>query len=214
MNIHQIHQLFLPYFRSRRGKVFHKVLRPSARDRILDVGGDPWFWSTMNCQSKITCLNIHIQKGDYDSTQFSYVEGDGRDLPYGDKEYDIVFLNSVIEHVGTFEDQQRFAREIRRIGRCYWVQTPNRWFFVEPHLITPFVHYLPKRLQKRLVRWFTIWGIVTKPSPKQIADLLNNIRLLTEKEIRSLFPDATLYRERFWFFTKSFVAYKTEGRSV
>lgn len=81
-------------------------------------------------------------------SQFSYVQGDGRNLPYTNNEFDIVFSNSVIEHVGTFEDQKRFAEEIRRVAKSYWVQTPNRHFPVETHLIAPFIHFLPRNFQK------------------------------------------------------------------
>ncbi len=48
------------------------------------------------------------------------------------------------------------------MGIRYYVQTPNRWLPVEPHLITLFIHYLPKSLQRRLLRNFTIWGLVTR----------------------------------------------------
>jgi 2-polyprenyl-3-methyl-5-hydroxy-6-metoxy-1,4-benzoquinol methylase len=65
--------------------------------------------------------------------------------PSAARSFDIVFSNSVIEHVGDAESQQQFAHEIARVGRAYWVQTPNRRFPVEPHLLTPFLHFLPTR---------------------------------------------------------------------
>ena len=75
--------------------------------------------------------------------------GDGRALPFRDEAFDVVFSNSVIEHVGDAASQRRFAREVARVGRAYWVQTPNRWFPVEQHLLTPLVHWLPKSWQRR-----------------------------------------------------------------
>ena len=118
----------------------------------------------------------------------------------------------MIEHVGNFDEQRKFSEEIRRVGKAYWVQTPNRWFFVEPHLMTPLIHYLSQGLQKKLLRYFTIWGLVTKPSRDQIDIFLRTTRLLTEKELKQLFPDGTFYREKFFGFTKSFVVYKTDDR--
>jgi len=56
-------------------------------------------------------------------------------LNYSDNEFDICFSNSVIELVGSFEDQRKFANEIRRVGRKLWVQTPARSFFFEPHYL-------------------------------------------------------------------------------
>jgi len=60
------------------------------------------------------------------------VVGDGRYLPFRDGSFDIVFSNSVIEHISSPEDQQRFADEVRRTGRAYWVQTPDYRFPIEP----------------------------------------------------------------------------------
>lgn len=121
-----------------------------------------------------------------------------------------MFSNSVIEHLGHYEDQKRFAAEIRRVGKSYWVQTLNRWFPVEPHLISPLIHYLPKRIQKRLIRWFTIWGLVTRPTNEQVSGFLSEVRLLTEREIRDLFPDAKIVVNRFLGFKKSLIAVKAE----
>ncbi|MCK5082401.1 MAG: class I SAM-dependent methyltransferase [Candidatus Omnitrophica bacterium] len=209
MNIHSIFDVLRPYFQRRRQQVFHRLIHLSEDDKILDVGGDHWFWASMDSKRRVTFLNVFIPEEDYDKNQFSYVIGDGRNLSYEDKEYDMVFSNSTIEHVGTFEQQQKFADEVRRAGKRYWVQTPNRWFFVEPHLVTPLFHYLPQDWQRRLMRYCTIWGLVTKPSKEQINEFLDSTRLLTRQEMTRLFPDASLYEEKFLFFTKSFVAYKT-----
>src|SRR5436305_9486326 len=94
----------------------------------------------------------------------SWVAGDGRALPFRDGAFDVVFSNSVIEHVGDAASQRRFAREVARVGRAYWVQTPNRWFPVEQHLLTPLVHWLPKQWQRRLVPRFTVWSAFVRPS--------------------------------------------------
>jgi hypothetical protein len=208
MNIQSIYRLLIPYFRSRRRRIFHGIMQP-ALSRILDVGGYPGFWSSMGCQGHITCLNLDAHPAPSLPSGFTYVQGDARHLPYSDGEFDIVFSNSVIEHLGTIEDQSRFAAEIRRVGRGYWVQTPNRWFPVEPHLVAPFVHYWPKSVQKRLLRWFTIWGLVARPSREQVSAFLSEVRLLSEEEMRRLFPDATIHAERFLGLKKSFIAYKT-----
>ena len=134
MNIQRVYNLFLPHFRKRRNALFGKIMHPQPTDKILDVGGYPWFWSSLNCPSHITCLNLDALENNHDATKFSYVQGDGRCLPFGEQAFDIAFSNSVIEHIGSFDEQRRFAEEIRRVGRAYWVQTPNRWFFVVSHV--------------------------------------------------------------------------------
>jgi hypothetical protein len=208
MDIHKLYRPFLRHFRRRRAKVFGRLLKPRDGDRILDVGGYPSFWSCMGCTASITCLNLDLPPtNDFDRRQFTCIQGDGRSLPFQDREFDIVFSNSVIEHLSTVEDQQRFAAEIRRVGKSYWVQTPNRWFPVEPHLLTPLVHYLPHAVQRRIVRHFTVWGLVTRPSREQVREYLAGIRLLTKKDVKAMFPGAALFQERFLFLTKSLIAY-------
>ena len=65
--------------------------------------------------------------------------GDGCALKFPDKSYDIAFSNSVIEHVGSWERQQAFAKDIRRVGKAIWVQTPARECLIEPHYLAPFL---------------------------------------------------------------------------
>jgi hypothetical protein len=118
----------------------------------------------------------------------------------------VVFSNSVIEHVSTAENQRAFAEECRRVGRRYFVQTPSRFFPIDPHFATPFFHWLPRGLQRPLLRRFTLWGVLTKPSPELQERKLRTIRLLDPVAMRRLFPDAEIWRERLLGLTKSVVA--------
>lgn len=197
----------LKYFRSRRMRKFYALFRPSERTTILDVGGLPLTWKLLPVTPKVTLLNLEIpprpQQG------FVWIRGDGRHLPFRDKAFDIVFSNSVIEHIGHPDDQRLFAHEIRRVGRGYWVQTPNFWFPVEPHLLTPFFHWLPKRLQLVLLRNFTVTGWFTRPTAQQCWEFVEGTRLLAARELKELFPDGKILRERLFGLTKSLVAYKS-----
>lgn len=64
----------------------------------------------------------------------------------------------MIEHLGSFECQQAFADEIRRVAPRYYVQTPYKWFVVEPHFLCLFIHWLPKPTYRRLLRWNGFWA--------------------------------------------------------
>jgi hypothetical protein len=90
------------------------------------------------------------------------------------------------------------------------VQTPNRWFPVEQHLLTPLVHWLPKRWQRWIVPRFTFWSMLVRPSPDRrefyVAHYLDDVRLLDASEFAALFPGARLIRERVCGWTKSLVA--------
>jgi hypothetical protein len=111
----------------------------------------------------------------------------------------------VIEHVGDLNDQKRFASEAMRCGQKLYLQTPNKWFPVEPHLITAFIHWLPFKITRRMLRHFSIWGLVAKPSQQQIDEFLRTTRLLTRSEITNIFPGAQIKEEKFLGMTKSFI---------
>ena len=187
-------------------KLFADLLHPTDQSRILDVGGTEYNWQFLDTRPEVTLLNIDIQKNEKKG-RFTYIKGDGRKIPYLNKTFDIVYSNSVIEHVGTLEDQRIFAAEVARVGKSYFVQTPNKDFFFEPHLLTPFIHFLPRSSQLRLARRFTLWGLITKPSPLMVRDMIENTNLLNEDELRTLFPNAKLVSERFLGFSKSLLAY-------
>lgn len=195
-------------FRERRLKLYQTVICPTPQTTILDVGGCPWFWTGLGISSKITVLNpenfSEEIKAEYPA--FDCIVGDGCNLSQASGSFDVGFSNSAIEHVGTFERQKAFAAEIRRVGKAIWVQTPAREFPIEPHFMAPFVHYFPRWLQRRIARWFTIWGLVTKPTSAQIENFLNELRLLTYQEMKELFPDCEIHREKTLGFTKSYVA--------
>jgi len=188
-------------FRPRRFAQFLATFRISSTTSILDIGGESAFWDGQPFRDQITLLNIRGE-----NTDMRHVEGDARWLPFPDQSFDIAFSNSVIEHLGMWEHQQAFAFEARRVGKKLWVQTPARSFPVEPHLLTPFIHWLPRRLQLPLLRHFTVWGLVTRASVESARSLAAELRLLNGREMKLLFPDCEIRRERVAGLTKSFIA--------
>ncbi len=210
MFIHKVWTLIFKTFRKRRFRLFLEKVRPDDGTRILDVGGYPQTWTAQPvCSREIHIVNVHEvpQLADSAGHHFTYACADGRRLPYADREFDVGFSNSVIEHVGGWEEQKRFAEEMRRTGRKLWVQTPAQEFWLEPHYLTPFIHWLPRSLRIKLARNFTLWGWLTRPSAKQVENFVDDIRLLTFAEIKELFPDCAILREKFLFlFTKSYIA--------
>jgi hypothetical protein len=182
---------------------FERTFAITAGTRVLDVGGTAMNWEYLRVRPRLVILNTGRERRD------------GCSLPFPDGAFDIVFSNSVIEHVGAPERQRLFAREIARVGRAYWVQTPNRWFPVEPHLLTPFLHWLPARARAWMARRFTVWQWVTRPAPDRrdfyIEHFLGDIRLLGPAEMQRLFPEARIVRERLLGLTKSLVAVRTSA---
>jgi hypothetical protein len=177
--------------------------------QVLDIGGTPDCWDLLAERPRVVLLNTPRAKEDLAGAD-SWVAGDGRMLPFRDGAFDIVFSNSVIEHVGGAASQERFAREVARVGRAYWVQTPNRWFPVEQHLLTPLIHWLPRAWQRAIVPRFTVWSALVRPAPDRrrfyLEHYLADVKLLSAGELAALFPGARIVRERFCGVTKSLIA--------
>lgn len=206
MNIHKVLKPFLSYFRSKRMKEFETILEIKNTDKILDVGGGQFNWQFIKANPKVLILNIEKPIDFKNTQQFEFVQGDATNLEYPDKSFDIVYSNSVIEHLFSKENQVKMAKEIMRVGKKFYIQTPAKEFFVEPHLITPFIHWLPLKLQKKLMRNFTIWGLITRPSHEYIDNFLKERRLLTKKSFGELFPNCEIKVERFLLMPKSYIA--------
>lgn len=208
MNIHSIYRPFLLHFRRRRIEAFYRMFGVTSESKVLDVGGS-WFNWRLAASSGLPLPRLTILNK-YSSQPLTggvnWVVGDGRSLPFEDGSFDVVFCNSVIEHLSYWESQAQFAAEIRRVGSAYFVQTPNRRFPIEPHLVTPFFHWVPMAWRRRLLRNFTVWGLVARPSAQECEDFLNEVRLLNWSEISVLFPEAAVIAERWLGLVKSIVA--------
>ena len=198
-------------FRRRRMTEFVRRMGITGRTLVLDVGGEARIWESALVRPRVVFLNHPRAAPDMGSGALT-VYGDGVSLPFRDQSFDVVFSNSVIEHVGSAAEQARFAAEAARVGKRYWVQTPNRRFPVEQHLLTPLIHWLPRSWQARLVRRFSVWMWLTRATGDRkefyVSHYLSSVRLLTEPELRALFPGAQMWRERFLGWTKSLTAYR------
>lgn len=190
--------------------------------QILDIGGTQKFWEWMAFTDVpdvfITLVNPVATEVDVRHRNFRGIVGDGTNLLHvADREYDVVFSNSVIEHVATFENQRKMAHEIRRVGRCYFVQTPNYYFPIEPHFLFPGFQWLPPFLRIWLLQTFPLYerraGGKRLLRYQDARDKAEEIRLLKRNELLALFPTASLYEEKLWGMTKSFIVHNfSQGR--
>ena len=155
----------------------------------------------------VTVLNVNKMKCELPG--FKGLVGDARAMPqFKPHEFDVVFSNSVIEHVGTIEDQRSMAEEVRRVGKFYFVQTPNFFFPIEPHFLFPFFHWLPLTMRAWLLSRFDLGWYKKAGSLDEAISTVRQIRLLTYRELKHLFPEAMIVRERFLGLTKSFMVIK------
>ena len=177
--------------RSRRRKLrlFLEELQPTAETTVLDLGADElafgegdgcgtlnFFEELYPWPERVTALGLHDGSGFRERyPAVRYVKGDACALPFADGEFDVVFSNAVIEHVGGRERQRRLVLEALRVGRRVFLTTPNRRFPIEVHTRLPFVHWLPDALAHRA------YDLAGKGFAKEL-------HLLSRSALASLFP--------------------------
>lgn len=123
--------------------------------------------------------------------------------------HDLVFSNSTIEHVGGHSQRRLFAAAVEQLAPLFWVQTPYRYFPVEPHFVAPGFQFLPLAARAKLVRHWPLTH--SRPgTPEEGMNAVINIELLTRAEMRYLFPGAQLLSERVVGVTKSLIAVRAE----
>jgi ubiquinone/menaquinone biosynthesis C-methylase UbiE len=199
-------------FRLKRFSYFKGIIVDLPKPvRILDVGGTENFWLQMGYRDnqKINITLLNNEEETIECSNISFIKGDAGDLSrFADKEFDVVFSNSVIEHIGNLSDRKKMADEIHRVGKRYFVQTPNYYFPLEPHFLFPLFQFFPRSLKISLLKNFNLGWFEKCKTKQQAEDLLDSIHLLKQQEFRELFTDGKLHKEKFFGFTKSFVLIK------
>ena len=206
------------YFRNRRFGFFRQFFDQISAGgtqsvKILDIGGTEDYWKSMgfelNNKTEIVLLNLYEKEVSHPG--FKSIKGDACNLEgIADKSFDLVFSNSVIEHLFTQENQIKMANEIQRVGKNYFIQTPNKYFPIEPHWVFPFFQFLPFGLQVFLTQHFNL-GHIPKAKNKEAAiSLVKEVRLLSKTEFTHLFKGSMLYTEKFLGLNKSFAVYQIE----
>lgn len=107
-------------------------------------------------------------------------------LPFEDRHFDVGFCGAVLEHVGAESNQVFVLAELARTCRNVFLTTPDRTFPIELHTFLPVLHWLPKRLHRRLLRLLgkSFWADEA------------NLNLLTYRRLRELTKRALLQTGR------------------
>jgi hypothetical protein len=179
---------------------------------VLDLGGYPstWMHSTTHPKS-VQVVNIEPLAADVPDW-VNVDRGDACALPghVASRRYDLVFSNSVLEHVGGHERRLRFAEAVHTLAPAHWVQTPYRYFPVEPHWIAPGMQFLPVRVRASLAcRW-----PLAHVKSTDVRDALDGVlwtELVDRTQMRYYFPDSAIRSERLMGLTKSLIAVRTPG---
>ena len=197
-------------FRRRRFAFFQSLLSRLNRPiHILDIGGTETYWKTMglNIDDQVFITLLNLTENNVTLPNVTSIVGDARSVQADNASFDVVFSNSVIEHVGNYQDQLQMAKEVVRVGRRYFVQTPNKYFPLEPHFLFPFFQFLPIWIRVLLLQNFNLGWFVKTADKAKAREIVEEIRLLSKREFISLFPNASIFQEKVFGMTKSFVAY-------
>ena len=173
---------------------------------VLDLGGTAAAWRLAPLQpARLVLLNVE-EPGTVGEAES--VIGDACDPPASvtRQHFDLVFSNSLVEHVGGHWRRERFAAVARTLAEHYWVQTPYRYFPLEPHYVGPLFQFLPLGLRGRLIASWPLGSLATVKDPEACLAQAQQTELLSRTEMRRYFPDAALLDERVLGMAKSLIA--------
>jgi hypothetical protein len=177
---------------------------------VVDLGGYPSTWTKSTVRPKhVHILNIEPLATDVpDWIETDYADACALPESITSRRYDLVFSNSVLEHVGGHERRLRFAENVHKLASAHWVQTPYRYFPVEPHWIAPGMQFLPVRVRASVAcRWPL--SHVKSTDVRNALDGVLWTELIDRTQMRYYFPDSTIRSERFVGLTKSIIAVNT-----
>jgi hypothetical protein len=191
-------------------KMLDQVLYENKTCRILDVGGTPGYWQTFGARlnwTRVQVTVLNLVALDTEHPAIKCLIGDARDMKeFGDLSFDIVHSNSVIEHVGRWDDMASMATEVRRLAPRYFVQTPYFWFPIEPHNRFPLFHWMPESWRYRILmkRRCGFWERQTDLG--RAVKAIQSASLLDRRQMQFLFPDSKIVSEKVLGLTKSLIA--------
>ncbi|MFC7582735.1 class I SAM-dependent methyltransferase [Nonomuraea antimicrobica] len=174
---------------------------------VVDLGGTVRTWT----RAPVRPAHVHLvnleppvdEVPDWVSVELA----DACDLsgPLARRRFDLVFSNSVMEHVGGHERRARFAETAYRLASRHWVQVPYLYFPIEPHWVFPMFQFLPLRVQTALALRWPLSGVRPRTRAEALVAVME-IELLSRTQMRYYFPDSTLLAERVAGLTKSLIA--------
>ncbi len=173
---------------------------------VLDLGGTAAYWNSAPVRpGALTLLNLFPQEPPWEGARTVVGSACEHSPELAGETFDLVVCNSVIGSVGGHEMRRRLADVIATSGRHHWVQTPNRYFPVDPLFLFPFFPALPYRARLAVSRHWPV-GQRQAATAEAAHEHVLTIEYLTASELAHYFPGSEIWRERLGGLTKSLVA--------
>jgi hypothetical protein len=193
--------------RTQRWALLGSTFPDLAEMRVLDLGGTVDSWRLAPAQPKeLVLLNLTAQDTQVDWA--TSVVGDACEPPasLASEHFDLVYSNSVIEHIGGHFRREQFADVIRRSGEHNWIQTPYRYFPIEPHWVFPWFQHLPTSAKAAVSRAWPMGNYGPIKDRDATLSYVLDIELIGIAQMQHYFPDSKIEREPFMGLTKSLIA--------
>ncbi len=228
----RIFKSFSKRVREKRALFFRNIFSLNENTKILDLGsGNGTNINSVLKGTRVQSKNVYIAdivpeavaKGSKDFGFTPVIIDESEVLPFSDGFFDIVYWSSVIEHVtvpkeevwglysghkfkkASHKRQKEFSKEIKRLGKQYFVQTPYKHFPIESHSWLPLFEWLPRQiLIPTLCFTNRFWVKGTSP----------DWCLLDKKGMSELFSEAQIIDEKVFGITKSIMAVYTHPSGV
>ncbi len=194
--------------RRARWRLFQEMFPEIGSMRVLDLGGTVQSWTRLGIRpTEVTVLNTFTQTGA--PLWIKPVVGDACQVPPGlvRERFDLVFSNSVLEHVGGHHRRLAFAESVHAFSDRHWIQTPYRYFPLEPHWLFPLFQFLPLRVRLEVTKRWPLIPARAKTTEEAIRRSLGS-ELLSKTHMTYYFPHSVVRTEQVGGLVKSLIATK------
>jgi hypothetical protein len=195
--------------RSRRWALLGQTFPDLSEMRVLDLGGTVNSWRLAPAQPKhLTLLNPVPQ--DTGTAWATSLVGDACAPPASltEEHFDLVYSNSVLEHIGGHFRREQFSEVVHEAADHHWVQTPYRYFPIEPHWVFPWFQHLPPTAQTTISRVWPLGNYGSIVNREETLPHVLDIELLDMTQMRHYFPGSKIAHERVMGLTKSLIAFR------
>jgi len=197
--------------RLRRWTLFRDTFPDIETMRVLDLGGTVEAWRRSPVQpAHVTVLNL-VEPGESTDDSIRPIFGDACQasevltMAGINTSFDVIFSNSLIEHVGGHARRSELARQVRELAPHHWVQTPYRYFPLEPHWLFPGMQFMPAAARARVAAHWPLAHSKSASLESARSEVLWT-ELVSLTEMRDYFPKSTIVHERIFGLTKSLIA--------